>query len=130
MKRWSRSWTAIRKLGLGAACCFRRMGRFRLRRFGSRALRQSLTGVYGWGLSPSCCRHGSIVATDAGQACPVEWVSGASMILRRTMLEQIGLLDEGLYTYCDDPDICLRARRAGWETWYVPESQVIHLEAH
>ena len=55
------------------------------------------------------------------------WVSGASMILRRTMLEQIGLLDEGLYTYFDDPDICLRACRAGWETWYVPESRVIHL---
>jgi N-acetylglucosaminyl-diphospho-decaprenol L-rhamnosyltransferase len=57
----------------------------------------------------------------------VGWVSGASLILRRTMLEQIGLLDEGLYTYCDDIDICLRARRAGWETWYVPDSRVIHL---
>jgi GT2 family glycosyltransferase len=56
-----------------------------------------------------------------------DWVSGASMILRRTMLEQIGLLDEGLYTYCDDVDICWRARQAGWEVWYVPESQVIHL---
>ena len=50
------------------------------------------------------------------------------MILRRTMLEEIGLLDEGLYTYFDDVDICLRARRAGWETWYVPESKIIHLE--
>ena len=71
---------------------------------------------------------GSSVPPSRTAACPVEWVSGASMILRRTMLEQIGLLDEGLYTYFDDPDICLRARRAGWETWYVPESQVIHLE--
>ena len=70
----------------------------------------------------------SVVLPKPEEACPVGWVSGASMILRRTMLEQIGLLDEGLYTYFDDPDICLRARRAGWETWYVPESQVIHLE--
>jgi GT2 family glycosyltransferase len=62
------------------------------------------------------------------EACPVDCVAGASMILRRTMLEQIGLLDEGLYTYFDDPDICLRAARAGWETWFVPESRVIHLE--
>ena len=61
-------------------------------------------------------------------ACPAEWVSGASIILRRSMLDQIGLLDEGLYTYFDDIDICLRARRAGWETWYVPESKIIHLE--
>jgi N-acetylglucosaminyl-diphospho-decaprenol L-rhamnosyltransferase len=57
----------------------------------------------------------------------VDWVSGASMILRRTMLAEIGLLDEGLFTYFDDVDICLRASRAGWETWYVPESKVIHL---
>jgi N-acetylglucosaminyl-diphospho-decaprenol L-rhamnosyltransferase len=42
------------------------------------------------------------------------------------MLEQIGLLDEGLYTYFDDIDICLRAERAGWETWLVPESKIIH----
>ncbi len=50
------------------------------------------------------------------------------MILRRTMLEEIGLLDEGLYTYFDDPDMCLRARRAGWEVWYAPQSRVVHLE--
>ena len=58
----------------------------------------------------------------------VDWVAGASMILRRTMLDEIGLLDEGLYTYFDDSDICLRAERAGWETWYVPESRITHLE--
>jgi N-acetylglucosaminyl-diphospho-decaprenol L-rhamnosyltransferase len=55
------------------------------------------------------------------------WVSGASLIIRRAVLEQIGLLDEGLYTYFDDQDICLRAARAGWETWYVPASRIVHL---
>jgi GT2 family glycosyltransferase len=61
-------------------------------------------------------------------ASRVEWVSGASMILRRGMLESIGLLDEGLYTYFDDVDLCLRAHRAGWQTWFVPESRIVHLE--
>ena len=61
------------------------------------------------------------------QPTMVEWASGASMILRRTMLEEIGLLDEDLYTYWDDVDHCLRARKAGWETWYVTESRVVHL---
>ena len=60
-------------------------------------------------------------------ATKVDWVSGASLMVRRTVLEQIGLLDEGLFTYFDDVDLCLRARRGGWETWYVPESKVIHL---
>lgn len=61
-------------------------------------------------------------------ACPVDWVTGASMIIRRQVVEAIGPLDEGLYTYFDDNDYCLNAKRAGWETWYVPESRVIHLE--
>lgn len=59
--------------------------------------------------------------------CPVDWVSGASMIVRRRVFEEIGLLDEGLYTYYDDIDICLRARRAGWPTWHVPQSRVVHI---
>jgi GT2 family glycosyltransferase len=48
------------------------------------------------------------------------------MIVRRTVFEQIGLLDEGLFTYFDDPDLCLRATHAGWEIWHVPDSRVIH----
>ncbi len=63
--------------------------------------------------------------TKPGKA---DWLAGASMILRSTMLDEIGILDEGLYTYFDDIDICLRAHRAGWEVWYVPESKIIHLE--
>jgi N-acetylglucosaminyl-diphospho-decaprenol L-rhamnosyltransferase len=69
-----------------------------------------------------------IVLPKPGGTFRAHWVCGASMIVRRTMLEEIGLLDDGLYTYFDDPDLCLRAFRAGWETWYVPESRVVHLE--
>ena len=61
-------------------------------------------------------------------AVAADWVSGASMILRASMLDQIGLLDEGLFTYFDDVDLCLRARRAGWEVWFVPESRIVHYE--
>ncbi len=70
----------------------------------------------------------AVVPPTPQAASVVEWVSGASMLLRSAMLEEIGLLDEGLYTYFDDIDICLRARRAGWETWFVPESRIVHLE--
>jgi hypothetical protein len=62
------------------------------------------------------------------RACPVDWVSGASMIIRRRLIDEIGPLDEGLYTYFDDIDYCLNASRAGWQVWYVPQSRVIHLE--
>jgi N-acetylglucosaminyl-diphospho-decaprenol L-rhamnosyltransferase len=66
--------------------------------------------------------------TPPKAACKVDWVAGASMILRKTMLDDIGLLDEGLYTYFDDVDICIRALRADWATWFVPESKIVHLE--
>jgi len=70
----------------------------------------------------------SIVLPKPRTSAVVDWVPGTCMILRRSMLEEIGLLDEGLYTYFDDIDICLRVKRANWETWFVPESRVMHLE--
>ena len=60
--------------------------------------------------------------------CQVDWVAFASTIIRREVIEAIGPLDEGLYTYFDDIDYCLNAKRAGWQTWFVPQSRVIHLE--
>jgi GT2 family glycosyltransferase len=59
--------------------------------------------------------------------CPTDWVPGASMIIRREVLQTNGLLDEGLFTYFDDIDYCLNAKRRGWSTWYVPSSRVVHL---
>jgi N-acetylglucosaminyl-diphospho-decaprenol L-rhamnosyltransferase len=58
---------------------------------------------------------------------PTDWTSGAALLVRRQVFEEIGLLDEDLYTYFDDIDLCLRARRAGWPTWVVPDSHVVHL---
>jgi GT2 family glycosyltransferase len=56
-----------------------------------------------------------------------DWTSGAALCVRRVVFEEVGLLDEDLYTYFDDIDLCLRARRAGWPTWLVPDSHVVHL---
>ncbi|MEO0530274.1 MAG: glycosyltransferase family 2 protein [Planctomycetota bacterium] len=55
------------------------------------------------------------------------WIPGAALMIRREVLDRVGLLDEGLYTYFVDVEFCLRARRAGWPTWYVPTSRIVHL---
>lgn len=57
---------------------------------------------------------------------PVDWVSGASLVLRRSVVEKIGLFDEDFFLYFEETDLCLRARRAGFETWYVHEVKVRH----
>ncbi len=63
-----------------------------------------------------------------GVGHPCDWVSGASLIIRTPALARIGLLDEGFFLYYEEVDLCLRARRAGWEVWYVPAAIVVHLE--
>ncbi|MCH2094783.1 MAG: glycosyltransferase family 2 protein [Rhodobacteraceae bacterium] len=58
---------------------------------------------------------------------PVAWLAGASMMMRRSVLEQIGLFDETFFLYFEETDLCLRAARAGHETHYVRNSQVTHI---
>ncbi len=63
---------------------------------------------------------------DEDVAAPVEAVSGSCMLVRRAVVEQIGYLDEAFFAYQEDTDFCFRARRAGWQIYYVPSAQVIH----
>jgi N-acetylglucosaminyl-diphospho-decaprenol L-rhamnosyltransferase len=58
---------------------------------------------------------------------PVDWVPGASMLVRRAVLESIGGLDENYFLYFEETDFCFRAKEAGFSTWYVPESRVMHV---
>lgn len=54
------------------------------------------------------------------------WLNGASMMLRRAMVDKIGLMDENLFLLCSDSDYCLTARKAGYECWYVTDSRIFH----
>jgi N-acetylglucosaminyl-diphospho-decaprenol L-rhamnosyltransferase len=58
----------------------------------------------------------------------VDWVGGAAMMIRREVLDKIGLLDETYFVYYEETDYCLRAKRAGFSSWYVPQSVIVHLE--
>jgi len=61
------------------------------------------------------------------QAIATDWLAGASMMIRRQVLEQIGLLDDEFFMYYEEVDFCLRAKQAHWTCWYVPDSRVVHL---
>jgi N-acetylglucosaminyl-diphospho-decaprenol L-rhamnosyltransferase len=58
---------------------------------------------------------------------PVDWVCGASMIIRPSVFAAIGGLDENYFLYFEETDFCYRAKQAGYSTWYVPESRVMHV---
>lgn len=61
------------------------------------------------------------------EAKPVDWLSGASMMVRRKVLDAIGGMDEGFFLYFEETEFCFRAKAAGHGVWYVPDSRVIHI---
>jgi GT2 family glycosyltransferase len=70
----------------------------------------------------------SIVAQPVPEKnSPCDWVAGASMIVRREVFEDAGLMDEKYFMYFEEVDFCRAAKKAGWPCWYVPSSRVVHL---
>jgi len=60
------------------------------------------------------------------QPVQADTMLGAFLLLRRSMLDEIGGWDAGYRMYCEDIDLNYRAARAGWERWYVPSAVVRH----
>src|SRR5271167_4362998 len=58
---------------------------------------------------------------------PVDWLPGASMMVRPSVYEAIAGFDETYFLYFEETDFCFRAIKAGYSTWYVPESRVMHI---
>ena len=63
---------------------------------------------------------------DTDQPFKPGWVTSAVMLLRRSALDEIGLLDESIFVYMDDVDLCQRATDAGWNVWYAADTTVVH----
>lgn len=70
----------------------------------------------------------SIVAQPIpDHTCRVDWLAGASLMMRQGVLDLIGLFDERFFLYFEETDLCRRAALAGWPTDYVRESRVVHI---
>jgi N-acetylglucosaminyl-diphospho-decaprenol L-rhamnosyltransferase len=59
---------------------------------------------------------------------PVDWVTGACMLVRRKAVERVGLLDEDLFMYSEELDWCRRLTDDGWHVIYYPCAVVVHHE--
>jgi GT2 family glycosyltransferase len=71
-------------------------------------------------------RHFHLDETPPEQPVPADWMLGGFLMLRRTMLDELGGFDEGYRLYGEDIDLQYRAAKAGWERWYVPNAVVTH----
>jgi len=56
-----------------------------------------------------------------------DWLTGACLVVRTEAMRQVGDLNEGFFMYFEETDWCRRMASAGWEGWYVPSAEVVHL---
>jgi N-acetylglucosaminyl-diphospho-decaprenol L-rhamnosyltransferase len=71
-------------------------------------------------------RHYHLDEPQPTEPVQCDWMLGGFLLLRRSMLEELGGFDEGFRLYGEDIDLQYRAMRAGWERWYVPAAVVRH----
>lgn len=72
--------------------------------------------------------HRHIVAQPIPAATTrVDWLAGASLMMRQSVLDEVGLFDETFFLYFEETELCHRAARAGHPTDYVRESTVTHI---
>jgi GT2 family glycosyltransferase len=55
-----------------------------------------------------------------------DWVSGSFMLIRREALQSAGFWDERFFLFCDENDLCLRIKQAGWEVRHLPNLTILH----
>jgi hypothetical protein len=75
-------------------------------------------------------RPGTDVAEPANSSTgeDVDWLVGAALLTRRSVLDQVGDFDEGYFMYSEELDWCRRAKLAGWRVVYLPSARIIHYE--
>jgi len=56
----------------------------------------------------------------------VDWVSGACMVVRRSAVKDVGMMDEKFFLYWEDADWCKRMSAKGWKVIYYPHASVVH----
>ena len=58
----------------------------------------------------------------------VEYITGADIFFRKSVLDKIGIFDENIFMYGEESDLCFRIKKSGFDIVFLPESKIIHLE--
>jgi GT2 family glycosyltransferase len=97
------------------------------RRFPSagRALAEAFTAER-WPLRPASLGERELDLRKYENELECDWVTGAYMLIRREALLGAGLLDERLFLFSDEPDLCLRVKRGGWKVVHSPAMTIVH----
>lgn len=62
-----------------------------------------------------------------GISQPVDWVTGASVLIRTSAMHAAGMFDTGFFLYFEEVELMHRLKTHGWQTYHCPESRVMHV---
>lgn len=65
---------------------------------------------------------------DENEANPIDCLVGAFMLVRKDVVDEVGLLDETFFMYGEDIDWCYRIKEVGWDIYYYPLTSIVHLK--
>lgn len=91
------------------------------------SIASELEGAMRFGPVSRLLRRRAVPLPIPDRTCPVDWLAGASLMMRMDALDRIGLFDEGFFLYFEETDLCLRLARAGGQVHFVRESHVTHI---
>jgi GT2 family glycosyltransferase len=63
---------------------------------------------------------------DHNHECQVDQPEGACLMVRREVIDNIGMLDEGYFMLFEEVDWCFSIKQAGWDIWFTPSAKVVH----
>jgi GT2 family glycosyltransferase len=86
-----------------------------------------LEGAINFGPISRLLRSHRVSIEHLDETAPVDWFAGASVMMRQSVLDQIGLFDETFFLYFEETDLCKRAEKINFSRVYVRESEVMHL---
>jgi N-acetylglucosaminyl-diphospho-decaprenol L-rhamnosyltransferase len=91
------------------------------------SLLSEIEGSLKLGLVTKLLRNYRVPMETPKEATPVDWVTGANMMIRRDVIEQVGMFDENFFLYWEETDLCRRIQNAKYNIYFVPNASVLHI---
>jgi GT2 family glycosyltransferase len=88
---------------------------------------ESTPWAWHWPSNPAARRY-AMEDVPPATAGPVDWVTGAAILVRGRALAAVGGFDTGFFMYAEELDLCRRLKDAGWATHFCPAARIVHLE--
>jgi GT2 family glycosyltransferase len=91
----------------------------------TRALGDALSSER-WPIKPAWACEREVDPSVYARESECDWPTGSFLLVRREALLSAGVLDERFFLYCEEPDLCMRVKRAGWTVLHLPQMTIIH----